>query len=136
MESKKGLTIEEAFKNLTESLDTPKYLYHATYKPFLKSIKEKGLGAGKTKMWSDSKSGVVYLADDADVAYSYAEIAEWLDEVEDYDKYADNIIILKIDYNKLDKTKLKKDVNVIDGDSTFEYHGIIPFNFVKEVITK
>lgn len=136
MESKKGLTIEEALKNLKESLDIPKYLYHATYKPFLKSIKEKGLGAGKTKMWSDSKSGVVYLADDADVAYSYAEIAEWLDEVEDYSKYADNIIILKIDYNKLDKTKLKKDVNVIDGDSTFEYHGIIPFSFVKEVITK
>jgi len=136
MKNKKGLTMEEAFKVLRENLNIPKYLYHATYKPFLKSIKEKGLGNTKTKMWSDSVAGVVYLADDEDVAYSYAETSEFLDEVEDYDKYADNIIILKIDSNKLDKTKLKKDANVIDGDSTFEYHGTIPFEFVEEVITR
>ncbi len=119
-----------------EKLSIPKYLYHATYKPFLKSIKEKGLGNTRKKMWSDSVSGVVYLATNEDVAYSYAEIAEWLDDIEDYEKYVDNIVILKIDTGKLDRTKLKKDSNVIDGDDTFEYHGVIPFEFVEEILDK
>ena len=113
----------------------PKYLYHATYKPFLESIKEKGLGNTERTMWSDSVRGVVYLADDADVAYSYAEISEWLDDIEDYAKYANNIIVLKIDSDKLDRTKLKRDDNVIYDCGTFEYHGIIPFDFVEEIIT-
>ena len=112
----------------------PKYLYHATYKPFLKSIKEKGLGNTRRKMWSDSVRGVVYLADDVDVAYSYAENSEWLENIKDYDKYANNIIILKINSDKLDRTKLKRDANVIDNNSTFEYHGIIPFDFIEKII--
>ena len=54
-----------------------KYLYYATYKPFLNSIKLKGLGNINRKMYSDSKGkGVVYLADDADIAISYAEESE------------------------------------------------------------
>lgn len=126
-----GKDEEEA---LNEDLDIPQYLYHATYKPFLKSIKEKGLGNTRRKMWSDSKRGVVYLAKDKDVAYSYAENAEWLDDVEDYDKYADNIIVLKIDTSKLDKSKLFDDENVLDDDSTVEYHGVIPFDTVVEII--
>lgn len=119
-----------------QEIDIPQYLYHATYKPFLKSIKEKGLGNTRRKMWSDSKRGVVYLAKDKHVAYSYAETAEWLDDVEDYDKYADNIIVLKIDVNKLDKSKLFDDENVLDDDSTLEYHGIIPFDAVVDVISE
>ncbi len=119
-----------------EKLSIPKYLYHATYKPFLKSIKEKGLGNTRKKMWSDSVSGVVYLATNEDVAYSYAEIAEWLDDIEDYEKYVDNIVILKIDTDKLDKTRFKKDSNVIDGDDTFEYHGVISFESVEEILDK
>lgn len=125
------------FKHVNEEVDfeLPQYLYHATYKPFLKSIKEKGLGNTRRKMWSDSKGkGVVYLALDKDVAYSYAETAEWLDDVEDYDKYADNIIVLKIDTNKLDKSKFFKDENVLNDDSTIEYHGIIPFDAIVEVM--
>ena len=56
---------------------TLKYLYHATYKPFLNSIKLKGLGNTNRKMYSDSKGkGVVYLADDVDIAISYAEESE------------------------------------------------------------
>jgi len=115
-----------------------KYLYHATYKPFLKSIKEKGLGNTKRKMWTDSVRGVVYLADDKDVAYSYAETAEWLDDVADYDKYAENIIVLKIDVSKLEPNKLKIDSNVVlDDDNiphTYEYHGIIPFSSVVDIL--
>jgi hypothetical protein len=57
--------------------ETNKYLYHATYLPFLKSIKAKGLGNTSQKMWSDSKGrGVVYLATESEIAYSYAEEAE------------------------------------------------------------
>lgn len=115
-----------------------RYLYHATYKPFLKSIKEKGLGNTKRKMWSDSVRGVVYLADDENVAYSFAENAEWLDGVEDYDKYADNIIVLKIDASKLDHEKLKIDSNIVLGNNeephTYEYHGIIPFSYVVDIL--
>lgn len=115
---------------------TLKYLYHATYKPFLNSIKKNGLGNTNRKMYSDSKGkGVVYLTDDADVATSYAEESEWVEEQEDPDKYLDNIIILKIDVSKLDQDKLFSDENVrsID-DATYEYHGIIPFDAVIDVI--
>ena len=143
LDSLKDVEIKKSKKTKKEQskenvdFEVPQYLYHATYKPFLKSIKEKGLGNTNKKMWSFSKGkGVVYLALDPDVAQSYAEEAEWLDELDDdkYDKYVDNIIILKIDTSKLDKTKLFSDENVLDDDSTLEYHGIIPFNAVVEVI--
>ena len=116
---------------------TLKYLYHATYKPFLNSIKLKGLGNTNRKMYSDSKGkGVVYLADDVDIAISYAEESEWVEEQEDPDRYLDNIIILKIDVSKLDQDKLFSDENVrnIEDDVTYEYHGIIPFDAVIDVI--
>ena len=115
---------------------TLKYLYHATYLPFLSSIKKNGLGNTNRKMYCDSKGkGVVYLANDADVAISYAEESEWVEEQEDPDKYLDNIIVLKIDVSKLDQDKLFSDENVrsID-DATYEYHGIIPFDAVIDVI--
>ena len=120
-------------------MDIPKYLYHATYKPFLNSIKKNGLGNTRRKMWSDSVRGVVYLALDFDVAVSYAETAEWLDELDDdkYEKYADNIIVLKIDTSLLDKDKFFIDSNVLDNDGdTLEYHGVIPFSSVVEVVNE
>lgn len=123
--------------SLKESLDTrvPTKLYHATYKQFLNSIKKKGLGNTKRKMWSDSKSGVVYLADYPWVAESYAEESEYIDSVADPDDLLDNIIILEIDTSKLDSSKLFVDENVIldDGElnSTWEYHGIIPWEACK-----
>lgn len=113
----------------------PDKLYHATYKTFLKSIQQKGLGNTKIKMWSDSKPGVVYLADDPWVAESYAEESEWVDEREDPDRYLDNIIILEIDVAKLDKDKLEVDKNVLldedEANATWEYHGIIPWEACK-----
>ena len=120
-------------ESLNEDINK-KYLYHATYKQFLKSIKEKGLGNTNRRMWSDSKGrGVVYLASNYDEAYSYAETAEWLDDREDADDYVDNIIVFAIDVNELDKNKLFKDENVLDGTTTFEYHGIISFDKLKLV---
>lgn len=113
-------------EKLRENKVSNKILCHATYKPFLKSILEKGLGNTKRKMWADSKGkGVVYLAEDEDIAYSFAETAEWLDDVEDYDKYVDHIIIIAISVDALDKSKLIKDENTENQD-TWEYHGIIP----------
>ena len=103
------------------------YLYHATYKPLLNSIKKNGLGNTKRTNWEDSKRGVVYLASDKDVAESYAESAENINE-----EWLDEIIILKVNVKDLDKNKLKIDENVLlDEDEvpeTFEYHGIIPFS--------
>lgn len=113
----------------------PKKLYHATYRQFLKSIQDNGLGNTNRKLWSDSKVGVVYLANDPGVAESYAETAEWLDKVENADEYLDNIIILEIDVTKLDKKNLFIDENVLlnedEENATWEYHGIIPWEACK-----
>ena len=112
----------------------PSKLYHATYKQFIKSIKEKGLGNTRRKMWSDSIRGVVYLADSPDVAESYAETAEWVEERDNYDDYIENIVILEVDVNKLDKSKFKVDSNVLldpnEENATWEYHGVIPWEAI------
>lgn len=96
-------------------------LYHATYKPLLKSIQANGLGGGgaQTK-WTDSKPGVVYLAKDPDVAVSYAETNDEVPE-----EWLDQIVVLAISTDSLDTSKLKDDENVLDDDSTLEYHGVI-----------
>jgi hypothetical protein len=100
----------------------PSVLYHATYKPRLKSIKLKGLGAGGKRNWEDSQRGVVYLALDPNVAESYAETSDMVP-----DEWLDSIVILKIATAGLDPNKFHIDRNVQDnaGD-TVEYHGIIP----------
>ena len=103
-------------------------LYHATYRPLLKSIKLNGLGGAgsERKKWSDSKPGVVYLATSPEVAESYAESS---DEVRE--EWLDEIVILKINTATLDQTKLMLDQNVQDnaGD-TLEYHGVIPWSAI------
>jgi hypothetical protein len=107
----------------------PDVLYHATYKPRLKSIKLRGLGAGGKRNWEDSKRGIVYLAIDPEVAVSYAESSDMVP-----DDWLDEIIVLEIPIAVLDKSKLILDQNVIgnEGD-TLEYHGIIPFSAVRSV---
>lgn len=126
--------------SLDESINSslkavPEKLYHATYLPFLDSIKAKGLGNTENKMWSDSKTGVVYLANDPWVAESYAEESEWLEEIDDPDKYLNNIIILEVDVSKLDSNRLFIDSNVLldeqEENATWEYHGIIPWEAIK-----
>lgn len=102
-------------------------LYHATYNYHLPSIKKKGLDTRDVdSIWSDSKKGVVYLSDDPFVAESYAEIAEDIDD----EIYDSGIVILEIDLNGLDLSKLKDDENVRSDDPsrTYEYHGVIPFS--------
>lgn len=107
--------------------DYPQYLYHATYKPLLQKIKLLGLGNTKRTYWEDSKPGVVYLADDPDIAESYAEINDNLQN----EDWLDEIIIFKINTDNLDKSKLFIDNNILldknEQPHTFEYHNIIPF---------
>ena len=44
------------------------------------------------------------------------------------ESWVDNIIILKIDTNKIDKSKLFVDQNVQDNEGdTLEYRGVIPW---------
>jgi hypothetical protein len=106
------------------------FLYHATYKPLIKNIKKFGLGGNpkKRKNWEDSKD-VVYLANDPDVAESYAEESELVNE-----DWLDEIVIFKIDTNNLDINLLKNDKNVRNDDQdTFEYYGIIPYDFLLRI---
>jgi len=106
------------------------YYYHATYRPLLKKIKEKGLDTRDSKKaWDDSVPGYVYLAKDLDVAASYAETSETVP-----DSWLDQIIILTIDASKLDPNKLFDDENVKnESTDTVEYRGVIPFNAVVKV---
>lgn len=110
-------------REITESLENiPKYLYHATYRPLLKTIKKIGLDTSVSKkVWEDSVSGYVYLALDPDVAESYAESSEEVSE-----DWLEQIVILTIDTDKIDKSKLFIDQNVLDNQGdTLEYRGII-----------
>jgi len=110
--------------------NTQQYYYHATYRPLLKKIKEKGLDTRDSKKaWDDSVPGYVYLAKDLDVAASYAETSETVP-----DSWLDQIIILTIDASKLDPNKLFDDENVKnESTDTVEYRGVIPFNAVVKV---
>ena len=120
---------------LVESFDTnvPDKLYHATHKDYIESIKKNGLGNTNNKKYSDSKQGVVCLADDPWVAQSYAETTD-LDDV-DLEWEDEDIVILEIDSNRLDMNRLFVDKNVLlDEDeepSSWEYHGIIPWSSCK-----
>jgi len=127
----KNLTIKESISNI----EVPKYLYHATFKPLLKKIKDEGLG-GKSarRMWTDSKKGVVYLDISPNGAFAFAEESEELTN----DDWLEKIIILKIDTKNLDKNILFIDKNNDNEEEiiTYEYHGVIPFDSVVEIMTE
>ena len=113
---------------LTEN--NQQYLYHATYKPLLKKIKEKGLDTRDSKKaWDDSVPGYVYLAKDLDVAASYAESSDIVP-----DEWLDQIIVLTIDSSKLDQDKIFDDENVRnESTDTVEYRVVIPWEAVVKV---
>lgn len=106
----------------------PEYLYHATYKPLLRSIQKNGLGGeGRTKFWDDSDPQLVYLAADVDTAVSYAEIAELADE-----DLIDQIVVLRVKTDALDEELLTIDSNNLSGD-TYQYAGIISPEYLSVV---
>lgn len=113
------MKLQELFEN-----QSAVFLYHATYKRLVASIKKNGLGGkgSEKKKWEDSQDGVVYLAVSPEIAESYAETSDMVP-----DEWLDEIVMLKIDKSKLDKSKLHIDKNVQDNEGdTLEYHGIIP----------
>ena len=118
-----GVTLEESAHT---HLSVPPVLYHATYRPLLRSIKRGGLGGpgSEKKKWEDSIHGAVYLALDPHVAESYAETSDSVP-----DDWLDEIVILQISTAGLNPSKFMLDRNVRDnaGD-TVEYHGIIPLS--------
>jgi len=119
------------FLNEDEQLSKiPDFLYHATYNALIKKIKVDGLDTNKAKRaWEDSVPGHVYLAKDPDVAASYAESS---DDVPD--SWLDNIVVLKIDTSKIDRSKLFIDKNVRDNEGdTLEYRGVISPEAIVEI---
>jgi hypothetical protein len=106
------------------------YYYHATYKPLLKKIKEKGLDTRDSKKaWDDSVPGYVYLAKDLDVAASYAETSDMVPE-----SWLEQIIVLTIDASKLDPDKIFDDANVRnESTDTVEYRGVIPWDAIIKI---
>lgn len=106
-------------------------LYHATYTDLLPMIEKNGLGNSPYKNWSDSQNKFVYLASDPDEAYSYAETFEDEDNVQDYQE--SEIVVFEIDSNELDVSKLFKDSNIIDNQSSFQYEGVIPYEKLKMI---
>lgn len=111
---------------MKESIDGS-YLYHATYRPLIPSIKRSGLGSNvDVKAWEDSKDGVVYFAIDPDIAYSYAETSELVPE-----EWLDNIVILEVGLNVLDIEKIYKDENNLGNHGTVEYHGIVQWDQIE-----
>ena len=121
---KPGKNVWEQGVSEVSEIRTPAYLYHATYRPLLKSIKQHGLGGDNAQAkWEDSKPGVIYLATDPNVAESYAETSDVVPE-----EWLDQIVILKISTKGLEnKIQIDKNVQDNEGD-TLEYHGIIPLS--------
>ena len=109
-------------------------LYHATLSKNLPSIQKNGLrvscGEKKSYDGSDTK-GLLFLADDWDIAYDFVEVAQM-----DWDKSeADEpIVVLSVDTENLVKEDLVPDRNVIFDDGevfAFEYPHDIPAKFLR-----
>lgn len=128
----KFVKLFEGFLNEALTQEVPNTFYHATYKALLPEIKKKGLDTRKADLaWEDSKPGVVYLANDLDVAGSYAEASEETPE----EIYDSGIVVLHIPSKGLNLKRLHDDSNVRGGEAsdTYEYHGQIPWNKIKKV---
>jgi hypothetical protein len=134
---------ETTVRTLNEKLNESygKYLYHATYIKYWEEIQKQGhLGNSKYKNWDMSKSDKVYMANDPEIAASFAETSE----LYDYDYDDDDMVILQIDVSKLDKSKISIDPNIIydpeelqdEGERliySYEYSGTIPLSALKVI---
>lgn len=110
-------------------------LYHATLAKNASPIKKNGLrvskGEKKSYDGSDNK-GLLFLANDWDVAYDFVEVAQM-----DFDKpeAEDSIIVFGIDTKHLKQKDLVPDRNIIwepnDEVYAFEYPHDIPARFLK-----
>ena len=124
------------------------FLYHATYKPYWEEIKKDGyIKPGKHTNWDNryKTTRAIYLATDYDNAVYYAKNAENVPK-----ELLNQIVVLKINANKLDVDQLDADSNQIydsDGDEgrsiedpytwkEVEYYKPIPINAVVKVYDK
>lgn len=109
------------------------YLYHATFRANLASIRKYGLGAKQPKNWDISKDGVVYFANNPDSAFSFCECAE---DVSD-SKYYSGIIVFGVNIGPEYKGRLLKDANSREiGSGNFCIKGIIPPNKLEVIVNR
>lgn len=113
-------------------------MYHATYLENLDSIFKHGLDPNYSlKNWESSKN-VVCLAPSPEEAESFAETTEIIEFDDDMSYLLDEIVILEIDMNQLNKEQILQDSNIRDDEIPydglcFEYHGVIPPSAIKRV---
>lgn len=123
----------------------PRYLYHATFRNHIQSIKKHGLvvgGKGKVNYdwgFDEDKYGV-FLSNDENLATSFVENSENKDIPEEW---FDDIVVLTIDTFKLDKRIFIKDPHMTYSSSSktdkgylpksFIYKGNIPINDIKNI---
>lgn len=126
--------IENWRKYLGENLKAPPVLYHASYAPLLSSIVKDGLGGGRETYWEDSVRGVVYLAVDPALAFSFAETSESGRDKFERDDGMVEIVTMEIDTSQLDPKLFQLDRNYLDNEGdTLEYHGVIPPSAIKVI---
>lgn len=97
------------------------WLYHATFRRNIASIREMGLGAKQKKNWDISMNNVVCLALDPAEANDYCECAE---DVSD-SVYESGIVVFAVNTKDLNRQRLMQDPNLRDVES-YIYQGIIP----------
>lgn len=109
-----------------------KKLYHATYGVYKESIISEGLKTGKSSNWGGMEScGVIYLADDLDVAGSFAECADLVDD----DVLDSGVCVFEVNVKSLDRSLFDGDPNILFEDddevNSFIYPEDIPPSALK-----
>lgn len=99
-------------------------LYHATYRPYLHSIKKGGLSIAKTGAnyeWDRDAPPCICFTDDPELSWSYADTG--LDEFSDdkYDKFEGTIVILVVNTDYLNRNYLINGDKHICDESVVHY---------------
>ena len=112
-----------------------KKLYHATYGVYKNSILSEGLKIGRNPNWNGMDCcGVIYLADDLDVAGSFAECADLVDD----DALDSGVCVFEVNVKSLDRSLFNEDPNILFEDddevNSFIYPEDIPPSALKLVV--
>lgn len=101
------------------------FLYHATFRQNLTSIRKGGLIPGKTKNWSDSNGQCLYFSSDPEEALDFCECAEEVSE----SKYESGIVMLAIPKRSFNSAYLAIDRNAQgNGYHSYEYRSNVNLN--------